>query len=1093
MRARRHHAGHSRTRNHRHAAAIARLPVTLLGAVLLALVPAALSAQATGSIAGVITDESGAVMPGVGIEARNTATGQVRTAVTGADGYFTVPLLQPGAYDVKATLSGFKPVLHTGTVVSVGDTARVDLKLPVGGLEESVTVSGESPLVETTHATLGITIDHQKVAELPLNGRNFTQLGTLIPGVVAPPAGLGGAAGDATPGGFGAVTAGFSVNGMRNQSNNFLLDGASNNDTFNTGFVLRPPPDAIQEFKIQTHSYNAEFGRNAGSVVNVVTKSGTNVLHGAAWEFNRDDALQARNFFAPASQPKPKLQQNQFGGSAGGPILKNRFFAFGYYEGYRQTRGNTTNVVVLSEAQRAGNFGSTAIKDPQTGLPFPNNTIPAGRISAAALKLIDQFVPHANAGATRYIASPNTVDERDSIGMRFDYQLSERHSVLGRYLQTKTRAETPPITQAIGNTSKATLSDYLGSDTFIFSPHAINVARVSYNRIDAHPAVTSGLKNEDFGIAVPNTNALAQGLASIQIAGFFTLGDAQQPFVKRVNDVFQFTDDFTWTMGSHGLKFGADVRKEHMVIAFINRPNGDFAFANTFTGSAAADFLLGLPSLFRRTTTNQAQDGAGWLSSVYAQDEWRATRRLTLSLGLRYELARPFVDKDDALNAFHPGVQSQRFPDAPAGLVYPGDPGVPRGTYATDTNNFAPRLGAVYDVTGSGRTTVRAAWGIFYDALAGQGDFFQNGVLAPPFTPLVELNAPPAQITLENPLAAVTGGPTRFPPALTIIGWGEDFETPYAHHFNATLQHQVGSNIGAEIGYVGSRGRHLPIFMEVNPGVFTPGQISRGARIFPAFALVRPTFSVAKSRYDSLQGSLRMRPTHGINFLASYTYGHARDHVSGLNIGGETRPVLPVTIGDPSTFDRALALEWGDALFDVRHRFVVSFGAELPTPRAMGPIVGHLIGGWQVNGIVQKQTGFPLSATDTANNGLDIRFLTNRPDATCDPNENAPHTTDQWFNTACFVSRPLAATGERPGNAGRNTIRGPGFASTDLSLFKNIDFGGSRRIQVRIEAFNVFNQVRFNNPSGALGTANFGRITSAQDGRVMQLGIKYLF
>jgi len=381
-----------------------QMAATFVCALLIGLVRPSLHAQATGSIAGVISDESGAVLPGVTVEATNTATGQLRTTVTGADGYYTIPLLQPGAYDVKGTLAGFKPILQKANTVTVGDTARVDLRLPIGRLEETVTVSNvEPPLVETSHATLGITIDHQKIVDLPLNGRNFTQLGPLIPGVVAPPAGLGGAAGDATPGGFGAVTAGFSVNGMRNQSNNFLLDGASNNDTFNTGFVMRPPPDAIQEFKIQTHSYNAEFGRNAGSVVNVVTRAGTNALHGAAWEFNRDDALQARNVFAPASQPKPTLQQNQFGGSAGGPIMKSRLFGFGYYDGYRNTHGSTSNIVVLSDAQRLGNFGSIAIHDPDTGLPFPGNTIPASRISAAAVRLMNQFVPRANSGANRYV------------------------------------------------------------------------------------------------------------------------------------------------------------------------------------------------------------------------------------------------------------------------------------------------------------------------------------------------------------------------------------------------------------------------------------------------------------------------------------------------------------------------------------------------------------------------------------------------------------------------------------------------------------------------------------------------------------------
>jgi outer membrane receptor protein involved in Fe transport len=1069
---------------------LVRRALLLSLAILMNLLPTPVFAQATGSVAGVVTDQSGGVLPGVAVVVTNTATGQVRNTVTGADGYYTLPLLQPGRYDVKVALAGFKAVVQKGIDVSVGDTSRVDAKLAVGALEQSVTVSGETPLVETSHATLGITIDQQKVVELPLNGRNFTQLGTLIPGVVAPPGGLGGAAGDATPGGFGAATAGFNVNGMRNQSNNFLLDGASNNDTFNTGFVMRPPPDAIQEFKIQTHSYNAEFGRNAGSVVNVVTRGGSNQLHGAAWEFNRDDKFQARNVFALTT---PKLKQNQFGGSLGGPIVKNRFFGFGYYEGYRNTRGNTSNILVLTDAQRLGDFsGSAAIRDPQTGVAFPGNLIPPDRISPVARKLLDQFVPRANSGTNRYIVSPETKDNRDGVGMRFDYQANQKHAVLGRYMRTRTDAATPAITTAIGNTAKATLSDYMGSDTYIFTPHAINVARFSYNRIDAHPAVTSGLKNEDFGINVPNTNALAQGLASIAITGFFNLGDAQQPFVKRVNDVFQFSDDFTWSRGGHGLKFGGDLRKEHMVIAFINRPNGDLTFnGQAATGNAAADFLLGFPSQFRRTTTNQAQDGIGWLYSAYAQDEWRATPHLTVNAGVRYELSQPFVDKNDALNAFHPGVQSVRFPAAPVGLVYPGDPGVSRGTYPTDKNNFAPRLGAVWDPKGDGRTTVRGAWGIFYDALAGQGDFFQNGVLAPPFTPLVEVNSPPASITLANPLTSITGGATLFPPALTIIGWGEDFQTPYAYHFNATVQRQVGRTLGVEAGYVGSRGRHMPIFIEVNPGLFTTGQTAPSTRLFPAFALVRPTFSVAESRYDSFQASARMRQSHGVNFLASYTYGHAKDHVSGLNIGGEPRPVLPATIGDQASVDRALALEWGDALFDVRHRFVLSFGAQLPTPRGMGAAMEHLAGGWQLNGIVQKQTGFPLSVTDSA---LDIRFLTNRPDATCDPNENAPHTTDQWFNTACFVRRPVATTGDRPGNAGRNTIRGPGFASTDLSLFKNVEFGGQRRIQIRVEAFNIFNQVRFNNPAAAISTpATFGRISSAQDGRVMQFGVKYLF
>jgi Carboxypeptidase regulatory-like domain/TonB-dependent Receptor Plug Domain len=1064
--------------------------VRLIGFLIAALLlPASGWAQAVGAMSGIVTDTSSALVPGVTIEVTNIATNQTRATTTDADGYYIVRQLPPGAYSLKATLPGFKTVVREGLTVAVESTARVDVQMSVGAVEEAVTVTADAPLVETRTATLGTVIDEKKISELPLNGRNFTQLGTLMPGVVAPPASLGGASGDATPGGFGAATSGFSVNGMRNQSNNFLLDGATNNDTFNTGFVLRPPPDAIQEFKILTHSYAAEYGRSAGSVVNVVTKSGTNRLHGAAWEFNRDDALQARNFFVPQDQPKPKLKQNQFGGTVGGPLVRSKLFGFGYYEGHRQTSGVTQNFVVLTDAQRLGDFGTTTIRDPLTGLPFANNRIPEGRIDPAAAQLIRDFVPRANSGGNRYIVSPDVVDNRDQMGARFDFQMTGSNAWLGRYIRSETERVEPPTTRPIGTTSIATLQDTMGSNTHIFSNTAINVARFSYNRIGANPAVTSGLQNSAYGINMPHNVPSAQGLVNLEINGFFSLGDAQQPFVERLNEVVQFTDDFTWVRGGHQLKFGVDVRREHMFIAFVNRPNGDLFFNGVHTGNAAADFLLGFAQRLRRTTANASQDGHGWLYAGYVQDEFRPRSNLTVNAGLRYEVAVPFVESNDALNGFRPGQQSQRFPEAPAGLVYPGDPGVPRGTYATDKNNFAPRVGLAWDVRGNGRSSVRAAWGIFYDVLAGQGDFFQNGVLAPPFTPLVEVNTSTPNITLRNPLAGISGGATNFPPNLTFIGWGEDFVQPSAQHFNVNWQQELTSSLGVEIGYVGSRGKNMPIFIEVNPGLITPGQTTPATtRLFPAFSLVRPTFSVAKSWYDSLQGSLRMRPTHGMSFLVSYTLGHTQDHLSGLNLG-EVRPVLPVTIGDEASIDRALSFEKGDALFDVRHRFVVSFNAELPLPEGVNRVTEAILGGWQVNGIVQTQTGFPLTAIDPQNT---IRLLTNRPNQTCDPNDNAPHTVEQWFNTSCFQRRALVDTAE-PGTTPRNSIRGPGFTRTDLSLFRNIQLLAAHRIQLRIEAFNVFNQTRFGQPGGQISTVNFGRITSAEDGRIIQLAVKYSF
>jgi hypothetical protein len=1061
--------------------------------VLVLLFPSPAAAQATGGITGIATDASGAVLPGVTIDVTSRDTGQVRTAVTGPDGFYTIALVNPGVYQVKATLPGFRTTVRDTITVVVNETVRADMQMQVGQLEEQVTVLGQSPLVETTNATLGVVIDQQKVVDLPLNGRNFTQLGTLIPGVVAPPAGLGGQDGNATPGGFGNVTGGFNVNGQRNQSNNFLLDGATNNDSFNTGFVLRPPPDAIQEFKILTHSYDAEYGRNAGSVVNVVTKGGTNRWHGSAWEFNRDDKLQAKNFFATA---KPELKQNQFGGAVGGPLVRNRVFMFSYFEGFQNKQGVTDTRTVLSEAQRRGDFsGGAVIRDPATGQPFPGNVIPANRISSISRQILEQYIPLPNSTQNRVVRSPNVEDTRQQFGTRFDYQVSPKHTVLGRYMIGHTKNINPlggSNFSPAGNTAIATLQDVMGSDTWMIKPTMINVARASVNRISAKPTVTSGLNLRDLGFQMTPSNPTAAGLPFITLTGFFSTGDAQQPFATRVNNVLGFTDDLTWVWGRHSMKFGGELRRDQIKVSFINRPNGDFTFGGTqYTGNPLADFLLGFPNQYRQATGDPNLDGSSWVYSLYGQDEYRISR-VTLNYGVRYEVNQPFAETQDHLNAFHPGQQSTKFPTAPTGLVYPGDTGVPRGTYPTDKDNVAPRLAAVWDVRGDGRTAVRSAWGMFYDTLPGQGDFFQNGTLAPPFQPLTEVNFPLNMTTspFANPLAGVTGTP-GFPPGLIFIGWGPEFATPVVQHYNVTLQQQVGANWGLEAGYVGSRGRHLPIFMEVNPTtpILSPAP-AIGPRIFPAFSLVRPTFSEAESWYDSLQTSARMRQWRGLNLLASYTLSHAVDHISGLNIGGEPRPILPVTIGNEASIDAALAREKGDALFDARHRFVLSFGYELPRLTNRGAAMRLVLGGWQANGIIQGQTGFPLTVIEPTN--ISLTSQTNRPNMTCDPNENAPHTTAQWFNTSCFQRLTLAANAGQVGNEARNVVRGPGYNRTDLSVFKHFT-AGTQQVQLRIEMFNLFNQERFGQPGNTLGSATFGAITAADDGRIVQLGIKYTF
>jgi outer membrane receptor protein involved in Fe transport len=1047
-------------------------------------------AQATGQITGVVTDGSGAVVPGAAVEVTNQATGFTRNAVSELDGVYTIPLLSPGVYEAKASLSGFRTTVRGGVEVVVNGTARVDLKLQVGSVSEQVTVEATAPLVETKNATLGVVIDQKKVVDLPLNGRNFAQLGTLIPGVVAPPSGLGGADGNATPGGFGNVTGGFNVNGMRNQSNNFLLDGSPNNDSFNTGFVLRPPPDAIQEFKILTHSYDAEYGRNAGSVVNVVTKSGANDWHGGAWEFNRDDSRQATNYFATT---KPALKQNQYGGSFGGPLEKNRAFFFGYYEGFNNRQGTTDTRVVLTQAQRAGDFsGGAAIKDPVTGLPFAGNLIPANRISPIATAVLNQYIPLPNSAGNRSVRSPDLLDTREQFGLRADYRVNGAHTLLARYMYAHTNNVNPlggSNFSPAGNTAVATLQDIMGSDTWIVKSNMINVARANLNRIDAKPNVTSGVDLSSVGFKYAGTSTTAAGLPFITVNGFFTTGDAQQPFASRTNNVFSISDDLTWVTGRHSFKFGGEIRRDQIRVSFINRPNGDFTFTGQYSGNAAADFLLGLPIQFRQGSGDPNLDGSSWTYALYGQDEYRVGARLTLNYGLRYEVNQPFAESQNHLNAFHPGQQSTVIPNAPAGLVYPGDAGVPAGTYPTDKTNVAPRLAAIWDVSGDGRTSVRAAWGLFYDTLPGQGDFFQNGTLAPPFQPLTQVDFP-AAIPFASPLGGAL--PVGFPPNLIFIGWGPAFKTPIVQHYNLTLQRQIGNYWGIEAGYVGSRGYDLPIFIEINPTIpiLSPTP-TVGPRVFPAFSLVRPTFSAADSWYNALQTSARMRPWKGLNVLASYTLSHAVDDVSGLNIGGESRPILPVTIGDQASIDAALAREKGDALFDARHRFVLSFGYELPRLAASNAVTRLTLGGWQVNGIIQGQTGFPLTAIEP--NNISLTSLTNRPNMTCDPNGNAPQTVAQYFNTSCFTRLTLPANAGQVGNEARNVIHGPGFARTDLSFFKNFAVTKAQQLQLRVEVFNALNQERFGQPGNQIGSPTFGVITMAEDGRIVQLGIKYTF
>jgi outer membrane receptor protein involved in Fe transport len=1121
--------------------------------VLLALSPGRAAAQATGQVAGVVTDPTGSVVPKAKVELTSKTTSQVRTTMSGSDGSYTFPLIAPGVYQVRVSMAGFRTDITDQVEVLVNGTTRADVKLVVGSTAETVTVTDAAPLVETSTATMGDVVEHQSIIDLPLNGRNFAQLGTLIPGVVAAPTGLGGAQGNATVGGFGDATGSFNVNGMRNQSNNFLLDGASNNDSFNSGFVMRPPPDAIEQFKILTHSYEAQYGRNAGSVVNVVTKSGTNQFHGSVWEFNREAALAARTYFARPPSAKPNYQQNQFGGAASGPIFKNRLFIAGYYEGFRLKDGtaNTLNVLVPGTQERGGNFSELlpagtscanittstpgAVIDPLTSLPACFNNVPNAfnptRISPISTKIFTTYIPlPATAGNLtqgQYVASPANIDNRDMWGIRGDWKIG-KHLILGRYMyshQNLFGPITPSNFPAAGNRQIITPTDEMGSDTWTISSNLINVGRFLHQHIQGVPNATSQVDLSTLGYQFASTNATAKGLPNDTVSGSFSTGDSQQPFAFRSNDVLSGTDDLTWTHGKHVVQFGGLVQRDQINLLYINRPNGNFTFNPLFTKNALADFVLGLPQEFQQGSGNPALNGSSWSYAVYAEDQYRVGRRITLDLGLRYEINLPYAEQNNHLAALHPGQQSTVQPNAPVGLVYPGDANTPRPTYYTDKNNLGPRVGVVIDPYGNGQTSIRAAWGLFYDAIPGQGDFFQNGTLAPPFQPLQQILFTPSPAAtfnyFANPYAGIATGAPGFPPALTFIGWSlaNSFKTAQFQQYNAGVQQQLTKQMGFELAYVGSRGEYIPIFIEVNPTGFVPtGATTTGTNAyklapspyanssFPAFGLTRPTFSAGKSWYNSLQANLQLRSYHHIQATAAYTWSHSIDNASGLNIGGDSRPVLPAIIGNQASIDAAVARERGPSLFDARNRFVMSVQYVFPTLADRSMMERLFVGGWNFNTIFQAQSGSPFAVTYAPETAQSLTF---RPNQVCNPNsfpgrQAGTAANQHFFNTACFALPTISVGGvslvdnSKSGNASRNSVLGPGFNTTDMSLFKTLNFNERDQFEFRFEVFNIFNEAHFSNPSGAFSPATnttYGQITTTvgNDSRVIQMGVKFAF
>jgi len=1106
--------------------------------------------QITGSIRGTVLDPSQALVQAAAVTAKQTETGLTRTVVTDRLGAYVLVELPIGHYQLSVQAKGFQKYLQQGISLDVNETAMVSIHLKLGAETQQVEVSADAAMVQSTVSSLGQTVMEHEILDLPLDGRNFSQLGTLQPGVVPLTPGLLEAGGPARQ------NQAYAVDGQRPESNNFLIDGADNVSSVDGGFVLKPPIDAIAEFKILTHNANAEFGRNTGSTTNIVTRSGSNSFHGAAWEFLRNDAMDSSDYFTQSVQP---LKQNQFGATFGGPIVKDKTFFFGYYEGLRNRQGESVPATVPSVAERQGNFAELctdiplASIDPNTGLcsnsqgqltffgtpvPFNQMTLftPIDPIATNVLP----FFPLPKPGTNGFIATQTLIENNNQFGVRLDHYLSRADNLNFRYMYSS-GPTTDPLSPAGANVPGFPVGEYdraqnfVAQETRIFSPTTIGVARFSFLRneflLDEH------LNHEspsDLGFQYAPTLPAAAGPPFIQVGGYASVGDPITGPRKTYQNTFDLSGSLSWVRGRHELKFGGGYRRDQINALLGIASNGFFVFAgipsqaNFLYNDGFANFLSGNPVVFLQGGGNFDREIRDRALNAYGQDTYKVTSNLTLNLGLRWELPFPSTENHNEVNLFVPGAQSKVIPNAPAGLLYPGDPGVPAGLIPTQKTAFAPRFGVNWDPRGDTKTVISAAYGIFYEPYyTGEGGPLQDPGSAPPYLKTIQLGFPIN--SFANPFYAPDPFGVPFPEPMTLLVASRNLHLPYAQDWNLNVQRSFGENWLLQVGYVGTTGVRLPRFIEGDPAVYYPGvdTTSPGCappaqpcpistennvnqrRLYSGCTLANPNncvygsvgeiASVANSSYNALEASLRKRFSHGLSFLASYTWSHSIDDVSSFNItGSASQPVAGENDLAQNPFD--LAAERGPSMFDARHRLVLSYQWSLPFLRHSSNWYGKVLGDWQLNGIFTAMSGTPFTVFDSNDVSLQGQapeisgFSSNRPNVVGNPN-SGPRTAGEWFNVKAFqqISQDPNSPVEQFGNEGRNAVLGPRYINWDVSAFKNIRLAESKELQFRGELFNVLNHTNFRLPVSDIESATFGEIQSDVSPRVIQVALKFLF
>ena len=1100
--------------------------------------------QITGSIRGTVTDPAGATVAGASVTAAQIETGLTRTAATDRAGEYVLLELPVGHYRLEAAAKGFQSYIQQGITVDVNETANIPVRLAVGTETQKIEVQADAQLIQTTVTSLGKTVSERDVLELPLNGRNFSELGLLQPGVAPLTAGLREAGGSLRDG------QAYAVNGQRPESNSFLIDGANNFNGVDGGFVLKPPLDAIAEFKILTHNANAEFGGALGSTTNIITRSGTNGFHGSLWEFLRNDAFDATNYFASSTEP---LKQNQFGGRFGGPIIKDKTFFFGYYEGFRNHQGETIQSTVPSVAERNGDFSKICQKGfDQTGFckdtdsngqpintlfnvflskPYPFNQLPLTPPDTSPLSLgLLSLFPLPNAGDNLYSSTQIFTQSSDQFGVRLDHQLSAADTLNFRYAFSNGSQFNPIPTSGasvpgfpVGQEQRA--QNFVATETHSFSPTMIGVARFSFLRNKfLYGERTNHTTPESLGFQYQSSLDLAVGPPFIQVNGYTTVGDPITGPRNTYENAYDYNGSLSWVRGRHEIKFGGGLEHIHVNMLQGIATNGFFVFVPfPNVPNAFASFLFGQPVFFLQGRGDFARgiDGHGF--NLYAQDTYKVNSRLTLNYGLRYDMPSPYTEIHNRQTLFIPGRQSTMMPTAPTGLLYPGDRGVPGGLIPTFRKGFAPRVGLALDPTGTGNWLVTSSYGIFYEPYyTGQGGPLQSPISAPPYLQTAQISSPPPNFA--DPFNGNPPAPGDFAFPLTNLTLTPNLPLPYSQDWDLNIQHSFGPDLLLEVGYVGTKGTKLPRFIEGNPAIYVPGiDPSTGQGISnPNNADQRRLYSgctladdpatckfsstgliagIANSSYNALEASLHKRFSHGMAFLVSYTFSKSIDDASSFNMtGSASKPVAGENDLAQDPFN--LAAERGRSLFDSRQRLALSYQWAIPLWQRPHGWYQHILGAWQLNGIATVMTGTPFTvfdSTDVSQQGgaPEISgFSANRPNLVPGQNPNAgPKSPGAWLNRSAFqqiTPNPLSPV-QQFGTAGRNIAQGPGYADWDFSAFKNFIVSEGKEFQFRAEFFNFLNHTNFRLPDSDISSPTFNQILAAQSPRLIQLALKFQF